>query len=93
VTHDMVSCYHIADRVALLNEGRVHFYGTVEELKRTTDPVILILWMDAQDRSRLKERYDHEFRKSHANPGRIFHAAGAGRHLRDGVYFGRSATG
>lgn len=40
VTHDMVSCYHIADRVALLNEGRVHFYGTVEELKRTTDPVI-----------------------------------------------------
>jgi phospholipid/cholesterol/gamma-HCH transport system ATP-binding protein len=40
VTHDMVSCYHIADRVALLNEGRVHFYGTVEDLKRTTDPVI-----------------------------------------------------
>jgi phospholipid/cholesterol/gamma-HCH transport system ATP-binding protein len=40
VTHDMVSCYHIADRVALLNEGRVHFYGTVDELKRTQDPVI-----------------------------------------------------
>ena len=40
VTHDMVSCYHIADRVALLNEGRVHFYGTVEDLKKTTDPVI-----------------------------------------------------
>jgi phospholipid/cholesterol/gamma-HCH transport system ATP-binding protein len=40
VTHDMVSCYHIADRVALLNEGRVHFYGTVEDLKRTTDPVV-----------------------------------------------------
>lgn len=40
VTHDMVSCYHIADRVALLNEGRVHFYGTVEDLKRTNDPVV-----------------------------------------------------
>jgi phospholipid/cholesterol/gamma-HCH transport system ATP-binding protein len=40
VTHDMVSCYHIADRVALLNEGRVHFYGTVEDLKQTTDPII-----------------------------------------------------
>ena len=40
VTHDMVSCYHIADRVALLDEGRVHFYGTVEELKQTKDPII-----------------------------------------------------
>ena len=40
VTHDMVSCYHIADRVALLNEGRVYFYGTVEDLKETQDPVI-----------------------------------------------------
>ncbi len=40
VTHDMVSCYHIADRVALLNAGRVYFYGTVEELKRNEDPVI-----------------------------------------------------
>jgi phospholipid/cholesterol/gamma-HCH transport system ATP-binding protein len=40
VTHDMVSCYHIADRVALLNEGRVYFYGTTEDLKQTRDPVI-----------------------------------------------------
>lgn len=40
VTHDMVSCYHVADRVALLNAGRVYFYGTVEELKRSEDPVI-----------------------------------------------------
>ncbi len=40
VTHDMTSCYHIADRVALLNEGRLHFCGTVDELKNTTDPVV-----------------------------------------------------
>ncbi|HEY8900509.1 MAG TPA: ATP-binding cassette domain-containing protein [Chthoniobacterales bacterium] len=40
VTHDMVSCYHIADRVALLNAGKVYFYGTVEELKQSEDPVI-----------------------------------------------------
>jgi phospholipid/cholesterol/gamma-HCH transport system ATP-binding protein len=40
VTHDMVSCYHIADRVALLNAGKVYFYGTVEELKQSGDPVI-----------------------------------------------------
>lgn len=40
VTHDLVSCYHVADRVALLHEGKLHFYGSVEELKSSTDPVI-----------------------------------------------------
>lgn len=40
VTHDMVSCYHIADRVALLNEGRIYFIGSPEELRETTDPII-----------------------------------------------------
>jgi len=40
VTHDMVSCNHIADRVALLHEGRVYFYGTPEDLNRTNDPII-----------------------------------------------------
>lgn len=40
VTHDMVSCNHIADRVALLNEGRIHFLGTPAELRETRDPVV-----------------------------------------------------
>ena len=40
VTHDMTSCYHIADRVALLYEGRVYFYGTTDELRASRDPVI-----------------------------------------------------
>ena len=40
VTHDMVSCFHIADRVALLNEGRIYFIGTPDELKSTTDPIV-----------------------------------------------------
>ena len=40
VTHDMKSAFHCADRVALLHEGRVHFDGTVEELKASTDPVM-----------------------------------------------------
>lgn len=40
VTHDMISCYHIADRVALLNEGKRYFYGTPEDLRSTQDPVI-----------------------------------------------------
>jgi phospholipid/cholesterol/gamma-HCH transport system ATP-binding protein len=40
VTHDMISCNHIADRVALLNEGKRYFYGTPEDLRATQDPVI-----------------------------------------------------
>jgi phospholipid/cholesterol/gamma-HCH transport system ATP-binding protein len=40
VTHDMASCHHIADRVALLHEGKVYFYGTMEELRASRDPVI-----------------------------------------------------
>jgi phospholipid/cholesterol/gamma-HCH transport system ATP-binding protein len=40
VTHDMVSCNHIADRVALLHEGRIYFLGTLEDLRQTTDPII-----------------------------------------------------
>jgi phospholipid/cholesterol/gamma-HCH transport system ATP-binding protein len=40
VTHDMVSCYHIADRVALLHEGRIYFQGTTADLRAATDPVV-----------------------------------------------------
>ena len=40
VTHDMKTAFHCADRVALLHEGRVHFDGSVEDLKASTDPVI-----------------------------------------------------
>jgi phospholipid/cholesterol/gamma-HCH transport system ATP-binding protein len=41
VTHDMKTAFHCADRIALLHEGRVHFDGSVEELKASTDPVIV----------------------------------------------------
>ena len=40
VTHDMKTAFHCADKVALLHEGRVHFEGTVAELRASTDPVI-----------------------------------------------------
>jgi len=40
VTHDMISTNHIADRVALLREGRIHFNGSLEKLHSSTDPVI-----------------------------------------------------
>lgn len=40
VTHDMISTNHIADRVALLREGRIHFSGSLDELHGSRDPVI-----------------------------------------------------
>jgi len=40
VTHDMISTNHIADRVALLREGRIHFNGSLEKLHSSTDTVI-----------------------------------------------------
>ncbi|MFM8458868.1 MAG: ABC transporter ATP-binding protein, partial [Chthoniobacterales bacterium] len=40
VTHDMKSAFAIADHVALLHEGRCYFYGTSDQLRASTDPVI-----------------------------------------------------
>jgi phospholipid/cholesterol/gamma-HCH transport system ATP-binding protein len=40
VTHDMHFAEKLADRVLFLHEGRVHFFGSVKELQRTTDPVL-----------------------------------------------------
>lgn len=37
VTHDMRSVFKIADRVAMLKRGVIHFLGTPEELKNSTD--------------------------------------------------------
>jgi phospholipid/cholesterol/gamma-HCH transport system ATP-binding protein len=40
VTHDMISTNHVADHVALLREGRIHFNGTLSELHSSKDPVL-----------------------------------------------------
>lgn len=40
VTHDIVSAYKIADRIAMLYEGRIIFVGTPEETKNTNHPVV-----------------------------------------------------
>ena len=38
VTHDIFSVYEIADHVAMMFDGVVHFEGTPQELNLTTDP-------------------------------------------------------
>ena len=40
VTHDIVSAYKIADRIAMLYEGKIIFIGTPEETKNTNHPVV-----------------------------------------------------
>jgi len=40
VTHDMKSAFKIADRIALLHEGRIHAVGTPLEIQQTTDPLV-----------------------------------------------------
>ena len=40
VTHDMNSAYHVADRLAMLHEGRVVFTGTPDEARTTSDPMV-----------------------------------------------------
>jgi len=40
VTHDMRSAFTVGDRVAMLFQGRVHWSGTVEEIKATADPLV-----------------------------------------------------
>lgn len=40
VTHDMTSAYKIADRIAMLYNGKIVAFGTPEEIKSTKDPVV-----------------------------------------------------
>jgi phospholipid/cholesterol/gamma-HCH transport system ATP-binding protein len=40
VTHDMVSAYRIATRVAMMYQGRILQVGTVDEIRNSKDPVV-----------------------------------------------------
>ncbi len=40
ITHDLFSVYEVANHVIMLNEGRVQFRGTPQELKETDDNVV-----------------------------------------------------
>jgi len=40
VTHDMASAYKVADRMAMLDGGRIVFSGTPDETRQTRDPLV-----------------------------------------------------
>ena len=40
VTHDMASAYKIGDKMSMLEEGKVIFTGTPEEIRKSKNPVI-----------------------------------------------------
>ncbi len=40
VTHDMRSIFKIANRVAMLYRGKIHFLGTPDELRASPDPIV-----------------------------------------------------
>jgi phospholipid/cholesterol/gamma-HCH transport system ATP-binding protein len=40
VTHDMKSMFKIANRIAMLKEGVIHFLGTPDELRNCPDPEV-----------------------------------------------------
>jgi len=40
VTHDMRSVFKISSRVAMLYRGKIHFLGTPEQLRASSDPVV-----------------------------------------------------
>jgi phospholipid/cholesterol/gamma-HCH transport system ATP-binding protein len=41
ITHDMHSVLQIAEKVAFLDQKKLSWYGTVEEMKRSTDSSLL----------------------------------------------------
>lgn len=41
VTHDMKTAFHCGDSIIFLHEGRVYFEGTADQLRTSTDPVII----------------------------------------------------
>ncbi len=40
ITHDMASARKIADKIAMLYEGKIIWYGTVKDLEKTTNPYV-----------------------------------------------------
>ncbi len=49
ISHDIGSAFHIADRIAVINEGRIVEEGTPDEVRNTKEPFtrhFLATWFD-----------------------------------------------
>ncbi len=40
VSHEIPDVFYISQRIAMLDEGRIHFQGTPDEIKNSDDPVV-----------------------------------------------------
>jgi len=40
VTHDLASAYKVADRIAMLHEGKIIFHGTPQEIRSTDNEIV-----------------------------------------------------
>jgi phospholipid/cholesterol/gamma-HCH transport system ATP-binding protein len=51
ISHDIASAFRVADRLAVLYDGRIAAQGTPEEVRRSDDPYVqrfLSLWFEKQ---------------------------------------------
>jgi len=49
VTHDIPSAFEIADRIAILYEGRIQVIDTIENIKKSDDPLVKSFVSDTAD--------------------------------------------
>jgi phospholipid/cholesterol/gamma-HCH transport system ATP-binding protein len=40
ITHDIQSVYKVADRIAMMHEGKIYFLGNAKDLAETQDPIV-----------------------------------------------------
>jgi phospholipid/cholesterol/gamma-HCH transport system ATP-binding protein len=60
VTHELASVFLIADRIAMLHDGQVIAYGTPDDLKNDTSPIVQqFLSRQADDDELDREKYLH----------------------------------
>lgn len=58
VTHELASVFLIADRIAMLHDGKVLAVGTVEEVKNNPDPIIQQFFNRIPDRDEIdRDKY------------------------------------
>ena len=55
VTHDMVSAYKIADRIAMLHEGKIIQVGTPEGIRYTSNPLVKQFILGISNHSETKQ--------------------------------------